>query len=243
MNETQFDAGRAFLAEQGLNLLAVFDTATLPKNVGQPLADHGVSVTDFSRLVLIGHGGRQMWQALHRFGAQTADPVDHFSWEQTAVFIDTYLNGPRHLQLYPFTDYPIPLGSLGELAGWSRPSPIGSGINPTYGLWFAYRAAFLVDLPLPLIQETYSERPCDSCVTKPCVSSCPASAVHASTPLNFNACVTHRLAPQSSCSQQCLARLACPVSPESRYTMDQINYHYSLSLPSLTAYTDATDGN
>ncbi|MEM7115936.1 MAG: hypothetical protein AAF614_26075 [Chloroflexota bacterium] len=238
---TNFEAGKEFLVQQGLNLLAVFDTSQLPAHVTTPLLQSGVELENYSRLVLIGHGGRRLWDVLQQVGMPGDDPVDHFSWEQTAVFLHDYLHTTNYLQLYPLTTYPIPLGSLGELAGWSQPSPIGSGINPVYGLWFAYRAAVLVDLPLPLIQENYGERPCASCQTLDCVSACPGTAVSAPTnnqiiPIHFSACAQHRLRPQSSCATQCLARLACPIAPEHRYTTEQITYHYQLSRDSLKKY-------
>lgn len=234
---SRFAAGRQFLTEQGLNLLAVLDCAALPATITKPLADSGVPLADFPRLLLLGHGGRRLWEM-----AQTAvsspipDPIDTFSWEKTAVFLRDYLNNPLHFRLYPNTDYPVPLGRLGELAGWSQPSPLGIGISPVYGLWFAYRTAVLLDAPLPITTTEYGQRPCESCEAKPCVSGCPVTAVHPTAPINFPACAQHRLAPASPCANQCLARLACPIAPQHRYSREQISYHYRHSLQSLRHY-------
>lgn len=240
---SRFAAGRQFLAEHGLNLLAVLPCAALPTAVTELLVDSGVPLADFSRLLLLGHGGRRLWEA-----AQTAvsspipDPIDTFSWEKTAVFLRDYLNSPPHFRLYPDTSYPVPLGRLGELAGWSQPSPLGIGISPVYGLWFAYRTAVLLDAPLPITVAEYGRRPCDSCEAKPCVGGCPATAVHPTQPIHFPACARHRLAPTSPCADQCLARLACPIAPQHRYTPQQISYHYRHSLHSLAQWAEGLGG-
>ena len=146
-DETQLLQGIRFLAEQGLNLFATLTCATLPDDIGQALLAEDIPLHDYPSLVLIGHGGRGLWPALTAFGLQTAHPVDHFSRVMTQRFIDEFLGAPPVLMLYP-TDYTIPLQKLGTVAGWHHPSPLGLGINDTYGLWFAYRTAFLNDYSL-----------------------------------------------------------------------------------------------
>ncbi len=105
---------------------------------------------------------------------KTSDPVDHFSLVMTQRFIVDFLSAPPVLMLYP-TGYNIPLQRLGALAGWHHPSLLGLGINGTYGIWFAYRAAFLTTLPLPAIQHSpIRPSPCDTCPDKPCIKACSA---------------------------------------------------------------------
>jgi len=235
MNEAKLSQGVEFLAEQGLNLLAVLSCETLPDNVSQTLLAGDIPLHDYRSMVLIGHGGRRLWQALTDFGMQTADPVDHFSLVMTRRFVDEFLDSSPALMLYP-AGYTIPLQQLGALAGWHHPSPLGLGINETYGVWFAYRAAFLTTLPLPAIQNPKTTSPCDTCRDKPCIGACPAQAVQGVGQFKVSACVDFRLQEQSICQDRCLSRLACPVAPEHRYEPAQLHYHYTHSLASIRRY-------
>jgi epoxyqueuosine reductase len=229
---SKIQEGARFLAAGGLNLLAVFDLAELPPEATQIMVDSGVPLAEYRQLVLVGHGGRRMWEALRAWGMETADPVDYYSTKLTQQFIRDYLDDANYLELYPHSEYLIPLQQLGEAAGWSYPSPLGSGISPVFGVWFAYRAAFLVDADLPLIQEEPAPSPCESCIEKPCIQTCPVSAVQPGA-FDVEGCVQHRLASDSPCADRCLARLACPYFPEHRYTLPQIRYHYGRSLANL----------
>ena len=228
--------GSDFLAEGGLNLLAVFDCAELQQPVAQVMVDCGVPLADYRRLVLIGHGGRRMWEALQERGMETADPVDHYSTTLTRQFMAEYLDDAPYLWLYPGTEYIIPLQQLGEAAGWSHPSPLGSSISPVFGVWFAYRAAFLIDADLPPVGERPSKSPCDSCLDKPCIQTCPVGAVRQES-FDIEGCVGNRLRSGSPCADRCLARMACPYFPEHRYTLPQIHYHYGRSLDALRKWS------
>ncbi len=238
---------------------AVFDCAALPEVVLRPLRESGVPVEEYGRLVLLGHGGRRLWDKLQAFGMKTADPVDHYSLTIARQFIERYLDNAPHLILYPLTDYPVPLTQLGELAGWSRPAPIGLGVNPAYGVWFAYRATFLVNsnrlsvtgnqspnsgyrTPFTEYRSPAADRPCASCAGKPCLTACPARAVRPD-PQQFDifTCVRYRLENNSACADRCLARLACPVAPEHRYSLAQIRYHYGQSLITIQKYMEDGD--
>ena len=236
-----FQEGARFLAEGGLNMLAVFDCADLPRGAVQVMGDNGgpaataVPLAEYRRLVLVGHGGRRMWAALQDRGMETPDPVDHYSMTLSRQFIIDYLDDAPHLWLYPDSEYLIPLQQLGEAAGWSYPSPLGSGISPVFGVWFAYRAAFLIDADLPLIFEEPGLSPCDSCLEKPCIQTCPVRAVQQGA-FAVESCVRHRIESDSPCADRCLARMACPYFPEHRYTLPQIRYQYGSSLETLRAW-------
>lgn len=235
MNEAKLSQGVEFLADQGLNLLAILPCNGLPNEIRQAMLAEGIPLQDYRSLVLIGHGSRRLWQALTEFGMQTADPVDHFSLVMTRRFIDEFLDSPSVLMLYPI-GYTISLQQLGALAGWHHPSPLGLGINEAYGVWFAYRAAFLTTLALPAIKNPISISPCDTCQDKPCVSACPAQAVQGVGQFKVTACIDFRLQEQSICQDRCLSRLACPVAPEHRYEPEQLHYHYTHSLVSIRRY-------
>ena len=231
----QLRSGLDFLAGRGLNLAAVIDCAGLPEDVVGGMVAAGVPLAEYKRLLLLGHGGRRFWGALNAFGWQTADPVDHFSIHLSQTFLRDYLDNPPYLMLYPLTDYVIPLQRLGELAGWCHPSPLGLGISPTYGLWFAYRTAYLVDADLPLTTSHPRPSPCDSCADKPCITACPAGAVRLER-FDVVKCSHSRLEEHSPCQDRCLARLACPVAPEHRYSLEQVQYHYGRSLETIRVY-------
>lgn len=235
MNQRRVRAGIRFLEKAGLNLVAVLDSATLPEATGQIMRESGVPLDAYRRLVLVGHGGKRMWQALQKWGMKTVDPVDYFSTTMTQQFVTDYLDNPPILWLYPDTEFLIPLQQLGERVGWSHPSPLGQGINPTYGVWFAYRAAFLTTAELPLTGGAPRPSPCDACSDKPCLAACPAGAVQPAR-FDIEACACYRLQTGSVCADRCLARMACPYFPEHRYSLEQIRYHYGRSLETLAAW-------
>ena len=232
MKQINVTAGIKFLTDAGLNLLAILDCAVLPAAITTPMLNSGVPLSDYQRLVLLGHGGRRLWAALQEWGGQTADPVDDYSTQITRQFIHHYLNDPPIYWLYPDTPYLVPLQQLGTWAGWSYPSPLGQGIHPEFGVWFAYRAAFLTTAVLPLRVTPKRPSPCASCTEKPCITTCPVGAVQPDR-FDVDGCARYRLRTHSPCADRCLARLACPFFPEHHYTLPQIQYHYRHSLATL----------
>lgn len=235
MDGARFTQGVQFLAEAGLNLFAVLDCAALPAGVATTMTTAGIPLADYSRLVLTGHGGRRLWQKLNESDWQTTEPIDHYSIAVTQAYIDRYLDGAPALLIYP-AEYLLPLQQLGELAGLSHPSPLGIGINAEYGLWFAYRTAFLTNYQLPVNQSPVTQSPCSTCAGKPCIHTCPAGAVSDPGRFRIHPCATFRLSRDSTCADRCLARLACPIAPQHRYTLEQIQYHYRYSLTEVREY-------
>jgi hypothetical protein len=227
--------GFQFLAEKGLNLQAVLACDTLPEDMAQRMAADGVPLADYRQMLLLGHGGRQFWRSFKSdFVEETADPIDTYSLQLAQTFIHDYLGNPPHLILYP-GEYAIPLQQLGELAGWCQPSPLGLGISATYGVWFAYRTAVLLNTDLPPTPLTPSTSPCNTCTDKPCLTACPPGAVQLA---NFDVftCSHYRLQENSPCQDRCLARMACPVAAEHQYTLEQIQYHYGHSWQTIRVY-------
>lgn len=233
MNKSKVQNGIDWLAESGLNLFAVLDSGKLPTAVTNILQSSNIPTTDYTRLVLIGHGGKTLWSQLKKSDMGVAHPVDTYSLTRTQQFIDDYLDGADSLIVYP-TEYLVPLGQLGELAGWSHPSPLGQGINAEYGIWFAYRTAFLTMADLPTMIAPPTDSPCESCRDQPCLSACPVGATGET--FAINRCAQHRLQPKSPCADRCFARMACPIAPAHHYTLPQIQYHYGNSLKTLKKY-------
>ena len=155
---------------------------------------------------------------------------------------------PGPVSQYSDAVHHAPLQKLGQLAGWHQPSPLGTGIHPHWGLWYAYRA--LLWLPLQKSGEPRAEaqviaRPetdiCATCVSKACVSTCPGNALTYGSAPDMSACAGYRMKAGSSCADRCLARQACPVNTQQQYPREQVSYHYRKALASLQAYFG--DGN
>lgn len=233
----RYDEGLEYLAQQGLNLLAVFDCAALPDAIVEPLAAVSIEVRAYSRLVMFGNGGRQFWQSLHEQEPAEVNPVDEFSRYLAQQFLHDFLDAPSAFMLYPGS-LPVPLQRLGVVAGWQHSSPLGIGINQHYGLWFAYRVAFLVDIELPVTEKLAGDSPCLTCEDKPCVSACPVQAVSADEPFAIHPCMDFRVQANSLCAEQCLSRLACPVAVEHRYDGAQIGHHYRHALGAMRQWQD-----
>lgn len=221
------------LAEHGLNLQAVFDLADLPPDIAVRFAGEFDDIDDYRQLILLAHGGRRLWQALMASAfADADDPVDNFS----ADLVRRWLDGRhRYRIIYPGTSHIVPLQRLGELAGWHHRSPFRVGVNHHWGSWFAYRAAVLADTTLPVSDVTHAPSPCDACSDRPCIGACPANALQDGI-MQLECCIDYRLGESSPCRHQCLARLACPVGSDHRYTPEQIDYHYARSWQAIRAY-------
>lgn len=240
MNLTQ---GKKMLFEQGLNLFSALGSAGLPKAFHVAMQQAHIDMDRYPTLILIGHGGNAMWrQARAQDRLQGADPIDSFSLFYVTRFINEYMDGCPHVVLYP-GPIPIPLQQLGALAGWHHASPLGVGVNEQYGLWFGYRAAVLVQTKLAVDVAVRGDSPCVRCKDKPCVHTCPASALSTTNSPNVGVCVDFRLEHNSPCANQCLARSVCPAGEQYRYSDDQMRYFYRRSLASIRQYRKAAVGS
>lgn len=222
------------LAAQGLNLHAVFALDALPPEVLATLALTDEERGRFRQLVLIGHRGRDFWAALQRRGMHGAHPMDQFVIERVAHWMAGPLQGHAWRQVFPGPQR-VGLQRLGALAGWHHASPFWVGVDAQWGSWFAYRAVVLADTQLPLTPRREVPSPCGACADKPCISACPAGALDTEQtgPWRLQACLEFRKQPASPCQDRCLARNACPVGPENRYTDAQIGYHYLHSMRAI----------
>jgi epoxyqueuosine reductase len=237
MTDEAFDRGVERLRANGFGLLAVFDCAEMPDRIVSAINRARFDPMGYQRLVLLGNSGARFWEALQRTVgsvslAESDHPVDEFSIGNVEQAVTDYWGDAAIAFLYPGGSV-VPLQQLGRLAGWHHDSPLGIGINRMHGLWFAYRAAFLIDAPLPLCKEPAAPSPCASCRTHDCVDACPASAVHFSRPIDTDACGDFALAENSPCAVTCRAREACPVAANDRYHREQITYHYRRAVAAI----------
>ena len=224
------EADFAALDAVGLNLHAVFALDQLP----DALRNECDPARNYSQLILIGNGGRAMWQAILREGGRSADPIDDFSVRAVRRWLAAQASGRSYEIVYP-GERLVGLQSLGECAGWHFASPFMVGINERWGTWFAYRVAVLANTDFEPTRPVPGESPCTACRPRPCVSACPGKAIEDSG-FNLADCVRYRLRPDSACQTTCMARLACPVRAEHRYDDEQIRHAYTISLRFIEQY-------
>ena len=170
-------------------------------------------------VLLIGNAGPQMFQ---RFQRETSGTLD--DWTRRVV---TPLAAELGASVaFPFDKPPLPFLSWARRGGAGHVSPLGLNIHPTYGLWHAYRAALLFAVQLDLPVMSNGERPCDTCMEKPCLSACPVSAFDGER-YDVVACGAHlKSGVNEDCMDGgCLARRACPVGVRYRYGPAQAQFH------------------
>jgi hypothetical protein len=99
-------------------------------------------------------------------------------------------------------------------------------IHPVYGLWHAYRGALALRERLPLPAAETGAYPCDGCVDKPCLATCPVSAFGPGG-YDVAACVGHIRTPQGEdcLALGCRARRACPIGRAYVYDPPQAEFH------------------
>jgi len=237
VSEAEFKGGVESLRTSGFNLLAVFELAELPDRIRSTITRLGIVPGRYQRLVLLGNSGGECWSALKRAvgtvsSAESDHPLDQFSILNVEQTVRDYWGNATIEILYP-GEPSVSLQQLGRLAGWHHDSPLGIGIHEVHGLWFAYRAAFLIDVPLPLAKEPETPSPCETCRVRKCVDACPAGAVRFASPIDMDACISFALAANSPCRAACLAREACPVATRDRYSREQITYHYGRAIAAI----------
>ncbi len=236
MNINSFD----LLDEQGLNMQAVFKLSALPEDVAAAISQGVPDFSRFSQLILIGHGGQSMWEQVQQSHRKTEEhPIDVFSVDMVRRFFAEAMPDASYEIIFPASQRIVPLQRLGELAGWHHASPFRVGINGQWGSWFAYRAAILADTSLKTTEPWTQPSPCEQCEAKPCLAACPA-ADHGCGDISLQGCIDYRLRDDSRCKEQCHSRLACPVGMEHRYSMEQVNYHYALSMKTIEDYDSGT---
>jgi len=224
----------AALDRAGLNLRAIFDLAQLPAALAADLRQRFDPAGRYRQLILFGHGGTTLWNAMRDEGITSANPIDDFSMLAVDRWFAAELPDHHYRILYPGGN-PPGLQMLGQLAGWHHASPFMVGINETWGSWYAYRVLLLADTDLAPTSAQVTPSPCARCAGQPCRPACPAGALPAEG-FVLQKCLAYRRLPASACRTTCLARLACPVGSEHRYCAEQIHHSYSISLRDIERY-------
>ncbi len=222
------------LNQAGLNLLTVLDTTAL-----SGIRQASAGACDWGAIILVGNSGADMWHRMPVEYLGREHPVDDYALDTTRMALAEALPNEKWRVLFPATAdgfFCPPLQQLGALAGWHHPSPLGTGINSVNGLWFAYRAAIGVVEEIPQYGIMATESPCLACVSQACLHACPATALAYQRTPDMKSCATYRLQPESHCEDTCLARLACPVATQMKYSDEQISHHYLRSIPVLKSW-------
>lgn len=177
-------------------------------------------------LVMVGNAGPAMWEtfsAAPEMSDGIPDALDRWT-RRVLGAVAAELGAAPH---FPFGGPPyLPFQRWARRAEPVHPSPLGLLIHPQYGLWHAYRGAlaFAARLDLPARPEVAS--PCDSCVEKPCLTTCPVAAF-STAGYDVPACARHLDTPAGSdcMAEGCRARRACPIGQGYRYAPAQAEFH------------------
>jgi hypothetical protein len=226
-------------------------TAGTPGDLSQALARHGLITRggfhftpDEARpegpngrpavsLILTGHAGGAIWPHfsawLEKQAARPANPLDAWSAEVIGGIAERF--GAK--AVFPWQKPYLPFQQWAKRGEGLKPSPLGMLIHPEFGLWHAYRGALVFDVEIAIQQARVTIHPCDECVEKPCLSTCPVDAF---SPDGFDAAGCRSYL-DSSASRDgsvtqpdcmnagCRARDACPVGRDHRYPDTQVQFH------------------
>lgn len=176
-------------------------------------------------LLLAGNAGPGMWQAFSAAPGfhTTPDPLDRWG-EDVLNALAAQMNARA---LFPFGGPPhLPFVAWAKRAEAVAESPLGILVHPDYGLWHAYRGALAFAETIDLPPRDTRPRPCDSCVDKPCLSTCPVGAFTGES-YEVQSCAHHIAAPAGAACMEngCGARLACPVGRGYVYSPAQARFH------------------
>ena len=219
------------LDRAGLNLQAVLDLETLPAPIVAELRRCHDPAQRYRQLILIGHAGTTLWDAVKASGIRSQNPIDDFSVSTVEQWFAAHFADTAHEVIYP-GELPVGLQALGKVAGWHHASPLKIGIWSEWGTWYAYRVVLLADSALAPSQPVRSESPCVRCADQVCIASCPGGALDGGA-FVLDKCLSYRQSPSSRCQATCIARVSCPVGAEHRYGDEQLRHSYSISLQNI----------
>ncbi len=180
-------------------------------------------------VVVVGNAGSEMWRCFAGATSQEqredeADPLN--GWTTSVVTPIAARLGAR--ACFPFDRPYLPFQRWAMKADAVWQSPLGPLIHPQFGLWHAYRAALVFTPGFSLPAPPELGNPCNDCEDRPCLTSCPVAAYSADR-YDVPACIAHIGTPdgQNCIDHHCLARRACPVGRDSRYSPPHAAFHMS----------------
>lgn len=212
----KIDMIRAALAPHG-----IFVRGTVPFEGDGPEMAGGRARS----VVLLGNIGGSIWRPFAEWRQchpDAADPLD--AWSVAVIRPVAEAAGgtawfPSERPWQPFQQWAMRAEGL-------RPSPLGILVHPDYGLWHGYRGAigFIEAIDHPAVEAR--PHPCETCIDKPCLASCPAGAVTIDR-FDVAACRTYLTGTgEETCMLSgCIARNSCPVGQAYRYPPEQLRFH------------------
>ena len=217
------DKVRAALEPHGLFVRGIVSQSRHPDLM--PANNRG---TDIQSVVLVGPKGGSNWSQFREWQARQTDrggtdPLD--SWSK--VVLRPIAEGLKATVWFPSDPPWQPFQTWAVAAEGLKPSPLGLLIHSEFGLWHSYRGAFGFDFDPATEMKSPAGHPCDTCFEKPCLQSCPVSAITESG-FDVTSCRAHLKTEQGQggcMTSGCLARSACPVGAEWRYSSDQLRFH------------------
>jgi len=177
-------------------------------------------------IVMLGFIGGEQWRgfaASPEYRDGRPHPLDRWSH----CVISKLANDLGAGALFPFTAPFMPFIRWAQKAEPVAPSEIGMLIHPDFGLWHAWRGALAFPDKFDLPPRDARSRPCDACIDKPCLAACPVSAMKGDGVYDVPTCAMHiRSVEGADCmAGGCLARRACPVGADYRYSPEQAAFH------------------
>jgi hypothetical protein len=176
-------------------------------------------------VVVLGNVGGAMWPGFRDEETAGPDPLDRWTRERLRPIAGRVGATFVHPSDQPFQ----PFQRWAQRADDVWASPIGLLVHHSFGLWHAYRGAFLFGedvTGLPVVGG--AESPCLTCRDQPCLTTCPVGAFTSDT-YDSDACAQHVRSepePEPHCTTEgCAARRACPVGVGFRYGSDQMRFH------------------
>lgn len=151
------------------------------------------------------------------------DPMDRWSLRVITALADEVGAVP----LFPFGGPPYqPFLRWAAATGQIWPSPLGMSIHAERGLWMSFRGALGFAEAREDLVAVSSQRPCDTCADKPCLSACPVDAF-ADGFYDVPTCVGHIATPAGAdcLGTGCKARHACPIGRDWAPAPPQATFH------------------
>lgn len=178
-------------------------------------------------VIVIGNVGGAMWPRFRREEVDDPHPLDAWTRATLRPIADRFDATFVHPSDEPFQ----PFQRWARRADDVWQSPIGLLVHGEYGLWHAYRGAFLLtdDVEgLPAVG--VAEQPCLTCAEQPCLTACPVDAFRPGAGVHdydHVACRAHVASDdEPDCAHLgCMARRACPIGTEYVYGPDQMAFH------------------
>jgi epoxyqueuosine reductase len=223
----------------GLNLIAALPVARYDHAAAEAYRADAI-FSGCRSIVLIGNGGVDFWRAFKTHVAanqgwlERENPLDDFTREviNREIVMPIQTAGARCIAVFPFGSSGRTLNfmQLAMLSGLAGPSILGVVVHPVFGPWIAFRAALLLDREVDHPGDALNFDPCPTCITRSCISACPALAVSFPSGWDIPRCLMHRVEAHPDCSYRCHARVACVLGPSHRYPDDELAYHQTRAL-------------